>query len=302
MRIDCECGSEIHDSTDSLPHKAHVLADQQLWRFLDVVRDAIKLSGPTPDEKNKAYMQVHVRFQNLKQLAWQCINCGRIYIDDENGNMHVFVPAAEKTSKEVFHRKPVIGLLGGIGSGKSLVAAELVKHGGRIVSGDQAGHEALRQPEIKKQLVQRWGNEVLDGQGEVIRRKVGAIVFGNPAELKVLEELVHPYIGKKLREEIETARRDPAVKFVILDAAIMLEAGWNNVCDRLVYIDAPRDVRYARLARQRGWAEKEVQAREAAQMPLEGKQQRADATVDNGGSPDETARQVTDLLARWGLA
>jgi dephospho-CoA kinase len=198
-------------------------------------------------------------------------------------------------------KKPVIGLLGGIGSGKSLVAAELARHGGRIVSGDQAGHEALRQPDIKEQVVQRWGKEVLDEHGEVVRRKVGAIVFADPGERKALEEMVFPYIGTRLREQIEAARREEGVKFIVLDAAIMLEAGWNNVCDRLVYIDVPRAVRLERLARQRGWSEKEVAEREAAQLSLEEKRRRADAILDNSGAPEATARQVQELLARWGI-
>lgn len=195
----------------------------------------------------------------------------------------------------------VLGLIGGIGSGKSLVAAELAKHGGRIVSGDQAGHEALRQPDIKEQVVKRWGSQLLDEHGEIKRCSLGAIVFADAKERSALESMVFPYIGKRLREEIAAARQDSSVKFVVLDAAIMLEAGWNNGCDRLVYIDTPRETRLERLARTRGWAEKEVQAREAAQLPLDEKKRRADAVIDNAGSPAATARQVADLLTRWGL-
>jgi dephospho-CoA kinase len=192
--------------------------------------------------------------------------------------------------------KPVIGLIGGIGSGKSFVAAELVKHGGAIVSGDDAGHQALLQPDIKARVVERWGPGVLNDVGEVDRKKVGAIVFADPAERKALEALVFPFIGRRLREEIEKNRHDPAVRFVVLDAAIMLEAGWNKVCDRLVYVDSPRAVRLQRLVEQRGWTEKEVECREQAQMPLEEKRRRADVVIDNGRSPAETERQVQELV------
>ena len=197
--------------------------------------------------------------------------------------------------------KPVIGLVGGIGSGKSLVAAEFAKHGGRIVSGDEAGHEALRQPEIVAQVEKRWGRAVLDQKGEVIRRKVGAIVFADLAERQALEALVFPFIGQRLPEQIAAAQADPAVRFVVLDAAIMLEAGWNNVCTKLVYVDVPREQRLERIARQRGWTEKEVTARESAQWSIEDKAKRADERIDNSGSPEETARQVAELLRRWGL-
>jgi dephospho-CoA kinase len=197
--------------------------------------------------------------------------------------------------------KPILGLIGGMGSGKSYVAGELARHGGRIISGDILGHEALRQPDIKEKLVARWGRDVLDQDGEVDRRKVGRIVFADPAERKVLEALSFPWIERRFREESEKAQNDPAVKFVILDAAIMLEAGWNRVCDRLVYVDSPRALRLQRLSQQRGWTEKEVEAREQAQLPLEEKRRCADAVIDNSGDSATTARQIADLLQQWSL-
>src|SRR3954466_9621810 len=99
----------------------------------------------------------------------------------------------------------VIGLIGGIGSGKSRVAAEFVRHGARVVSGDQAGHEALRQPEIRSRVVERWGPEVLDEKGEINRRRLGAMVFADPTELRALEALVFPWIERRLRVEIDAA-------------------------------------------------------------------------------------------------
>jgi len=197
--------------------------------------------------------------------------------------------------------KPVIGLVGGIGSGKSRVAAAFAARGGKVISGDAAGHEALRQPEIRERVVRRWGQQVLDEKGEIDRRAVARVVFADPAELRALEEIVHPWIGRRLREEIAAAQSDPAVPFVVLDAAVMLEAGWNNVCDKLVYVDAPRAERLRRLAAQRGWTEKEVAARESNQLPRSEKITRADCVVDNSGPPEAAARQVDDLLRRWGL-
>lgn len=192
--------------------------------------------------------------------------------------------------------KPVLGLIGGIGSGKSVVAEELARRGAKIVSGDRLGHEALRQPDIRERVVARWGREVLDAAGEIDRRKVGAIVFGDEQERRALQTMVFPYIEAGIRREIETAMNDPAVKLVVLDAAIMLEAGWNKVCDRIVYVDSPRELRLERLARQRGWSEKEVTAREHAQMDLTEKKARADVVLDNSGTREQTARQVEDLL------
>jgi dephospho-CoA kinase len=198
--------------------------------------------------------------------------------------------------------KPVIGLIGGIGSGKSRVAAVLVQHGAKIVSGDEAGHEALRQPEIRQQIVKRWGREVLKEDGEIDRRRLGAIVFADPAQRQALEELVFPWIKGRLAEQIAQARTDPNVALIVLDAAVMLEAGWNDVCDWIVYVHAPRDLRLRRLQEQRGWSAKEVEARENAQMSLTDKASRADYAVDNSGPLEDTARQVEHLLHEWGIA
>lgn len=192
--------------------------------------------------------------------------------------------------------KPVIGLLGGIGSGKSTVAAAFARYGGRVIAADPLGHEALRQPAIVEQVVRRWGPDVLSPDGEVIRRKVAALVFADETERRALEAMVFPWIERRVREEIEKANVEPEVAFVLLDAAVMLEAGWNNVCDLLVYIDVPRALRLRRLAEQRGWTPKEVEARERAQMPLADKARRADFAIDNSGSPEDVARQVEQLL------
>lgn len=195
-------------------------------------------------------------------------------------------------------RKPIIGLIGGIGSGKSLIAVEFARHGGKVVSGDQAGHEALRQPEIRDAVVARFGPEIVGTDGEIERRKLGRIVFGDDSQRKALELLVFPYIEWRIREEIAAAQADPNVRFVVLDAAIMLEAGWNNVCDWIVYSDVPPEIRVQRLQQQRGWSEKEVTAREAAQMNLTDKKTRADFVIDNAGTPEQTAAQIARLVER----
>ena len=140
--------------------------------------------------------------------------------------------------------KIVVGLVGGIGSGKSSVAAAFAERGARVVSGDRAGHEALRQQEIRQRVVERFGPGVLD-------------------------------------------------------AAIMIEAGWNRICDKLIFVDAPRPLRLRRLAAQRGWSAKEVETREAAQMPVDEKAKRADHVIDNSGSPEHVAAQLDDLMRQW---
>jgi dephospho-CoA kinase len=189
-------------------------------------------------------------------------------------------------------RKIVFGLIGGMGSGKSTVAAQFQERGAKVISGDQLGHEALRQPDIRDRVVGRWGTEVLDASGAIDRQTLGKIVFADEAELRALEALLFPWIERRSRGEIAAA--DTGV--VVLDAAVLLEAGWNRLCDSVVYVHAPRPLRLRRLAGQRGWKAEEVEARERLQMSLTEKVSLADAVIDNSGSPEDVARQVDDLL------
>ncbi|MFO0863933.1 MAG: dephospho-CoA kinase [Gemmataceae bacterium] len=195
--------------------------------------------------------------------------------------------------------KPVIGIVGGIGSGKSFVAAEFARRGGRLISADPLGHDALRQPHLRDRVVERWGRKVLDATGDVDRRALGRIVFPDPKELRALEAITYPYIEQRVAEEIAKAEADPAVRFVILDAAVMLEAGWSNRCDHIVFIDAPREVRLARLIQTRGWTEAELARREANQMPLDEKRRHADGLIQNGGDGEGIRSQVERLLRQW---
>jgi dephospho-CoA kinase len=198
--------------------------------------------------------------------------------------------------------KLVVGLIGGIGSGKSQVATAFARSGARIIAGDQLGQAALRDPDIRGRVASRWGDAVLDENGEVNRRRLADIVFADPAQRKILEGITHPWIRRHILANIAEARGAAGVPLIVLDAAIMLEAGWSEVCDRLIYLEAPRALRLERVARQRGWSEKEVDAREQAQLPLTEKVVRADHVLDNSASLEHLNRQVIDLLHLWGLS
>jgi dephospho-CoA kinase len=195
--------------------------------------------------------------------------------------------------------KPVIGLIGAIGGGKSAAAQYFAARGGTVVDADALGHEALRQPDIVERVVDRWGDRVRKPDGSLDRRAIGRIVFGNANERIALEELVFPYIGKRCRDEIARGLADPATRFVVLDAAVMLEAGWNNETDWIVYVDAPRPTRLARLAQRSGWTDRDLAARESAQWPEHLKKARADALIVNDSDLESLQKQVDALLKKW---
>jgi dephospho-CoA kinase len=198
--------------------------------------------------------------------------------------------------------KPVIGLIGAIGAGKSTAGRCFAAHGGRVIDADSLGHEALRQPEIVAKLVRYWGEGIRKPDGSLDRREIGRIVFADQVQRNALEATVFPYIEERTRQEISAAQANPAVAFVVLDAAVLLEAGWGEFVDRLVYVDAPLETRVARLAARSGWTEADLSAREAAQWSADEKKTLADAIVHNNAAPKELQQQVDRLIAEWRLA
>lgn len=198
--------------------------------------------------------------------------------------------------------KPVIGLIGAIGAGKSTAAKCFALRGGHVIDADALGHEALRQPEVVAALVARWGERIRKPDGSLDRREIGRIVFANVGERNALEATVFPYIQRRTRAEISAAQTNPAAAFVVLDAAVLLEAEWGELVDQIVYVDAPRELRVERLAARSGWTESELARREAAQWPAEEKKMRADAILTNNAGPERLQEQIDRLLAAWGLA
>jgi dephospho-CoA kinase len=195
--------------------------------------------------------------------------------------------------------KPVFGLIGGIGAGKTAAGACLAARGGLVIDCDKLGHVALEQPEVKGQLRERWGDGVFHPDGGVSRKAVAGIVFDTPGERAWLEGVVFPVIGRMADERIRAADADPAVRFSVLDAAVLLEAGWGHRCDRILYIDAPRELRLPRLAARSGWTPAEVDAREAAQWPAEQKKRHADAVVVNDGTRERLQDRIDHVLTGW---
>ncbi|HMO87118.1 MAG TPA: dephospho-CoA kinase [Lacipirellulaceae bacterium] len=179
-----------------------------------------------------------------------------------------------------------IGLIGGVASGKPAVAAALAQRGAVAFNADQLAHQVLAEPEVRDALLARWGASILDDQGQVDRSRVADIVFApGPAadhERQFLEQWSHP--GGRRR--IETAIRqlpDASIPAVVIDAALLIEAGWSGVCSAIVFVDSPRQDRLRR-AQARGWTDEEFSRREAAQMPIEQKRGCATHVIDNSGT------------------
>jgi dephospho-CoA kinase len=196
-----------------------------------------------------------------------------------------------------------LGLVGGIASGKSLVAQCFYELGALVLDGDRAGHAVLREPDVIAALKNRWGDRVLDAAGQISRKEVAKIVFapGNAADKEFLEQLTHPRIQMRLQQEMAAAQaaKDPP-RVVVIDAALLFEAGWDKLCDQIIFVDAPRDVRLERAVR-RGWSAEQFAAREAAQLPPEEKRRRSHIVIRNVRTL-ENIREVVRLTWRNLLA
>ena len=197
-------------------------------------------------------------------------------------------------------RLPVLGLIGAIGAGKSTAARAFAERGGFAIDCDRLGHEALSLPEISNRLVTRWGIRILLPDGSPNRKVIGAIVFTDVAERTFLEGVVFPAIGTLARMEMAKAVANPSVRFIVLDAATLLEANWGDFCDRIVYLDASDEIRCKRVWDRSGWDSAELARRVAAQWPAAAKIERADAVIRNDGTESELRVTVARLLKDWG--
>jgi dephospho-CoA kinase len=195
----------------------------------------------------------------------------------------------------------IIGLVGGVASGKSLAANMLVELGAVHLDADRAGHAVLAEDiEVRQALVDRWGNAILDAEGHVDRRAVAKQVFAKSAvgtaNRKFLEDLLHPRIRQRLNIE-----RDQAVALgkpaIVVDAPLLLEADWGSLCDIVLMIDSPRELRLERAVA-RGWTEADFDDREAAQWPTEKKRRHADVIIPNYGGADELRGAIGQFWAQ----
>jgi dephospho-CoA kinase len=194
--------------------------------------------------------------------------------------------------------KPIIGILGGIGAGKSTVARQFEALGCGLIDADALARAALAQNKVKKKLRAWWGDNVLDEKGVVNRAAIGKIVFGDPKQLKRLEGLIHPLVnaGRKRLRSVYQKRK--AIRAIVDDTPLLLEKGMAKECDVLVFVKAPRNVRLARVKAVRGWTGAELARREKAQVGLDKKAQRADYVIDNSAGEGLSLAQVRHVLSQ----
>jgi len=193
-------------------------------------------------------------------------------------------------------KKPIIGILGGIASGKSTVAAEFVKLGCKVIDADKIAHKVIEQKNIKKKIVDLFGRDVLDSAAEVDRKKLAGVVFSSAEVLSSLNRIVHPLVIAQTEELIEQYNRQNQVKAIVLDMPLLAEIGWAERCDRLIFVDCSEEIRLQR-AKKMGFNKNQLKIRENFQISLDNKATLADNSLENNSGFSALVRQVADIFS-----
>jgi dephospho-CoA kinase len=183
-------------------------------------------------------------------------------------------------------RFTVIGVAGGIGSGKSAVARALGRLGAPVFDADASARRILDRPDIASRIAARWGGGLIRPDNTVDRAGLAAIVFRDERARRELEELIHPIVRIEAQAAIDAARAAGA-RSIVLDIPLLFESGMDAMCDIVVFVEADEAVRLDRVSRSRGWSARDLAVREAAQWPLDAKRRRSGVVIVNNG-PEES--------------
>jgi dephospho-CoA kinase len=191
----------------------------------------------------------------------------------------------------------VIGLTGGIGSGKTTVSGYLRELGAAIIDADLIGHRVLKDKQVKNELIASFGSCILDENGRIDRKELGDIVFGTEKEpLLLLNRLTHPRIQEVIEEELESYRRR-GVKIVIIEAPLLIEAGFASLVDQVWVTAAPEEVIIKRLKDKNGLSHSQITNRINSQLPSEKRNKYADIVIYTDVTLKELKEKVKCL---WG--
>jgi dephospho-CoA kinase len=203
-------------------------------------------------------------------------------------------------------KKPIIGILGGICSGKSTAAAEFAKLGCEVIDADEIVHELLEKKTIREKIVGIFGRAVVDSEGKIDSRKLADIVFADADKLSSLNKIIHPFVLERTEELIEKYNRQSQVKAIVLDMPLLAEVGWAKRCDKLIFVDCKRQLRINRAKKLGIFDENQLKIRENFQISLDNKVSITDNTIDNNSGFSALAKQIAVIFSciidKWGLS
>jgi dephospho-CoA kinase len=190
----------------------------------------------------------------------------------------------------------IIGITGGMGTGKTTVAKMFAGFGAKTIDADKIAHSVIRpESDVWRKLLEAFGKEIFNKDGTINRRKLAEIVFRKePHKLEELNSIVHPEVIDIILGRIQDAAENGA-DAVVIDAPLLIEAGLETVVDKLVVVTAERETQEQRSRRQLKLNSEEIRARISAQIPLSEKEKRADYIIDNNGSLENTLKQAREI-------
>jgi dephospho-CoA kinase len=198
--------------------------------------------------------------------------------------------------------KPIIGLSGGIGAGKSFVGSLFAEMGCRVINSDVLSGQVYQDPSVKKILREWWGDAVFGRVGErgdeVNRAAVGRKVFESADDRRRLEGILHPRIAQLREAQMKLGAADPRIVAFVWDSPLLFETQISTACDATVFVDAPEAFRLSRVRESRGWDAAELARRENSQMPLDKKRSISDYVLVNATDAASIRVQVRELLSR----
>lgn len=210
----------------------------------------------------------------------------------------------DQIEKVQHEKKKVLGVTGGVGAGKSTVLAYLRdRYGARVIQADEVGR-MLQTPghDCYDQIVEAFGVEVVDAQGNLRRELLAAKVFDDAKALRRLNDIVHPAVKKYIVQKIEEENNEGLATFVVLEAALLLEAGYDDICDEVWYIYAGEKTRVARLMQSRGYSQEKARDIMANQLSDEEFRRRCKFIIDNDSDfMENTFGQIDKGLMEHGF-
>lgn len=191
--------------------------------------------------------------------------------------------------------KLVLGVTGGFGSGKSTVAGIFRGYGAKIIDADKIAHRLIRPGQnAYKKICGVFGTEVLQQDKAISRRRLSGIAFKNRRSLKKLNSIVHPLVIKDIKKQIKEAKS----RILVLDAPLLIEAGLEELADKLIVVNINRQKQIQRLLKKTSLGREDIMLRIASQIPLRLKARLADFIIDNNGSINQTRRQARKIFCQ----
>ncbi len=199
----------------------------------------------------------------------------------------------------VKNNKPIIGIIGGIGSGKSLVASILGELGCAVIDADRLAHEILEEPDTKRFLSENLGEDVIKSDNSLDRKKIADIIFSNVEKKKLVESYIHPRVIERQNHLIQKYQSDKRYKAIVIDVPLLLESSLKHICDLVIFVESDFKIRSERVRKSRGWSEEEISRREKFLYPNYLKRSIADVIVYNNSTVDDCKYQVEKIFSRF---